>query len=85
MLAIVNLTSKNANFPVSMFQEVDEALGTLGLKKQVRSVLIPGRAFSVTYEGPNVAKDRLTGLLDPIAVRNEVAFDVEVEESVSFP
>jgi hypothetical protein len=85
MLFIVNLTSKNSTFPVVMLQEVDSALQAVGLKKQVRSVLVPGKAFSVTYEGPNVAKDRLTEMLAPIAERNGVTFEVEVEESVSFP
>ncbi|HUK28358.1 MAG TPA: hypothetical protein VLV31_08040 [Candidatus Acidoferrales bacterium] len=85
MLAIVNLSSQDATFPVRMFQEVDAAFGAIGLKKQVRSVVVPGKTFSVTYEGPSLAKDKLTGILAPIAERNGIAFDVEVEESVSFP
>jgi hypothetical protein len=85
LLVIVNLSAQDSVFPVAVLQEVDSALDNVGLKKQVRSVLIPGKAFSVTYEGPNATKDPLTELLKPIAERNRVTLTIDVEESVSFP
>jgi hypothetical protein len=85
LLVIVNLSSKDSVVPVAVLQEVDSALEAVGLKKQVRSVLVPGKAFSVTYEDPNATKERLTGILTPIAERNGITFTIDVEESVSFP
>jgi hypothetical protein len=84
LLIIVNLSSKDA-LPVSVLQEVDSAFGAVGLKKQVRSVLVPGKEFSVTYEGANPTKERLTSILAPIAERNGITFAIDVEESVTFP
>lgn len=85
MLVIVNISSKQATIPIAVLQEVDSALEAVGLKKQVRSILVPGKAFSVTYDGPNATKEQLTGILTPIAERSGITFTIDVEESVSFP
>jgi hypothetical protein len=85
LLVFVNISSKESPVPLAVLQEVDAALEAVGLKKQVRSVLVPGKAFSVTYEGPNATKERLTGILTPIAERSGITFTLDVEESVSFP
>ena len=61
------------------------ALETVGLKKQVRSVLVPGKQFSTTYEGPVVEKNRVEETLKPLAERNQIMISIETEESVSFP
>jgi hypothetical protein len=85
LLVIVNLSSKGSTFPVEALAQVDSALGAAGLKKQVRSVLVPGKEFSLTYEGPPIEKSRVEEMLSSLAQKNELTFSVEVEESVRFP
>jgi hypothetical protein len=65
--------------------EVDSVLANVGLRKQVRSSLIPGREFAVTYDGPTLDKGNVSAMVAPIADRHGLSFSVGVEESVSFP
>jgi len=85
MLLIVGLSSDVDPFPFDTLAEVDAALAAAGYKKQVRSVLKPGKEFLVTYEGPTAGKTRLHNILKPIAERNAITFTIEMEESVRFP
>ena len=85
MLLIVSLFSNAVPFPLDALAHVDAALATVGYKKEVRSVLKPGREFSVTYEGPTAEKSRFDDLLKPIAEKSGITFTIEVEESVRFP
>jgi hypothetical protein len=85
LLLIVDLTSKGANFPLGALQQVDSVLIASGFKKEVQSVVQPGKTFSVTYDGPNMEKTRIEEILKPVAERNQIAFSVDVEESVKFP
>jgi uncharacterized protein CbrC (UPF0167 family) len=85
LLLIVNLSSKAEAFPIQALKEVDSALATGGFKKEVHSVVVPGQEFSVTYEGPNMDRDRIEEVLKPVAERNQIGFSIEVEESVRFP
>ncbi len=85
MLLIIDLTTKGENFPLGALQQVDSVLIASGFKKEVYSVVQPGKAFSVTYDGPNMEKSRIEEMLKPVAERNQIAFSVEVEESVKFP
>ncbi len=81
----MNLTAKGSSFPVAALRQVDLALEAVGLKKQVRSALVPGKQFSVTYEGPTIEKIRIEEALNPLAETNQITISVETEESVSFP
>jgi len=65
--------------------EVDSALADVGLRKQVRSSLVPGREFALTYDGPALDKRNVSAIIAPIADRHRLSFSVEAEESVSFP
>ena len=85
MIVIVTLGCKGPQFPMDALGEVDRALANIGLKKQVRSALVPGKEFSVTYDGPSVDKSKISETVRPIADRNSLSLSVEVEESVSFP
>jgi len=85
MLLIVGLFSNADPFPLDALTQVDAALATAGYKKEVRSVLKPGREFSVTFEGPTAERSRFDDLLKPIAEKNGITFTIEVEESVRFP
>ena len=85
MLVIVNLSAKGSTFPMEALQQVDLALEAVGLKKQVRSVLVAGKQFSTTYEGSAVEKNRIEETLKPLAERNQITISIETEESVSFP
>ena len=85
MLVIVDLSTKGSSFPMEALSEVDSALATVGLKKQLRSVLVPGKQFTVTYDGPTIDKKRVEDVVGPLAERNHITISVEVEESVSFP
>jgi hypothetical protein len=65
--------------------EIDSALANLGVRRQIRSVLVPGKAFTVTYDGPTIDRKQLEATLSPVAERRHISFSVELEESVSFP
>ena len=81
----MNLSSKGAAFPIQALKEVDSALATAGFKKEVHSVVVPGKEYSVTYDGPSMQKDQIESLLQPLAIQNQIGFSLEVEESVRFP
>jgi len=85
LLVIVNIFATGSTLPLQALQQVDSALEAIGLKKQVRSVLVPGKQFSTTYEGPTVEKNRVEETLKPLADMNQVMISIETEESVSFP
>jgi len=85
LLVIVNISAKGSTAPAQALQQIDLAMEALGLKKQVRSVLVSGRQFSTTYEGPNVGKNVVEETLKPLAESNQITISVETEESVSFP
>ena len=85
MLVIIDLASAAENFPLEALQQVDSILTASGFKKEVQSVLKPGKEFSITYEGPNTEKSRVAEILRPVAEKNQISLSVEVEESVRFP
>jgi hypothetical protein len=85
MLLIVDLMSKGDVFPVDALTEIDTVLAEARFKKEIRSVVKPGKAFSVTYDGPTIDKRLVEEILGPVAERNGITFTVEVEESVKFP
>ena len=85
LLAIVNLSSGDSRFPTEVLANVDSALSELGLRRQVRSIVIPMRKYSITYEGPAREKVRIEQTVAPFAEQYHLTFTVEVEESVSFP
>ena len=85
MIVIITLSSKRPSFPVEALSVIDSALAAAGLKRQVRSVLAPGKEFAVTYDGPTTDKGKVIEIIRPIAERYVIEFSVEVEESVSFP
>jgi len=85
LLAIVNLSSGHSSFPTEALATVDSALADIGLRRQVRSVVVPARSYSITYDGPTTEKARIEGSVAPTAEQYRLAFTVEIEESVSFP
>jgi putative aminopeptidase FrvX len=85
MLLIIDLSSRSNVFPVDALTEIDTVLAEEGFKKEIRSVAKPGKALSLTYDGPTIEKKRVEEVLKPIAERNSITFTVEVEESVKFP
>ena len=80
----MNLVS-TGSFPIDALKEIDATLAKLGFRKEVHSVVKPGREFSATYSGPMTDKTQLEGILAPIAVRNHLTFTFDLDESVSFP
>jgi hypothetical protein len=85
MLLIVDALSRGDSFPVDSLKEVDAALATLGFKKEIHSVVKPGKQYSLTYEGPSTEKSRIEDTLRPVAEKNNIGLSFEVEESVKFP
>ena len=85
MLVIVNLAATRETLPIETLEKVDSALATSGFRKEVRSVIKPGRQYSVTYDGPNREKNQIEEILRPFADEGMFTFSVEVEESVKFP
>jgi hypothetical protein len=75
MLLIVDLTSKVDRFPVDSLREVDAALATLGFKKEVHSVVKPGKQFSVTYDGPAKDNSEIEEILRPLAEKRQISPD----------
>jgi hypothetical protein len=85
LLLIVNLSSKENAFPMEALKQVDDVLAKEGFRKEVRSVLKPGKEFSVTYDGPSLVKSRVEEMLKQVMEQNKISFSVESEESVKFP
>lgn len=85
MLLILDLRTKESAFPIEALQKVDSTLIAAGFKKEVHSVVQPGRAYSVTYEGPSMEKSRIEKILKTVAETNQINISIEVEESVRFP
>jgi hypothetical protein len=85
LLLIVGLSSKGESLPLQALEQVDSVLAAAGFKKEVRSVVKPGKEFSVTYEGPSLERSRIEEMLKPVAEQNQIGLSVEVEESVRFP
>jgi len=81
----VNLAAKGSIFPLEALQQVDSALESAGLQKQVRSTLVPGKEYSTSYEGATIERGRVEEVLRPLAEKNNITFSVEIEESVKFP
>ncbi len=84
MLVIIE-TSSNNGHPQDALAVVDEAMKQLGFKKEIRSVVVPGRSFSTSYEGPELEPDKIRSMISPILERFKLQGKVEAEESVHFP
>ena len=64
---------------------IDAALAEKGLRKQIRSVVVPGKEYTTTYDGATVDKREVEDILTPLVERHHLTFKAEIEESVSFP
>jgi len=85
LLLIVDISTEATVFPPDALKQVDETLATLGFRKEMSTVVRPGRAYSVTYDGPSTDKSKIEDLLRPIAQGNGVTVFVDFDESVRFP
>jgi len=85
MLVIVDVLRADSSIPSDALQNVDLALEAAGLRKQIRSVLVPEKHYSTTYEASAIEKSAVEKILAPIAEANQILVSVEIEESVSFP
>lgn len=85
MLLIVNLSANQAVLPIGILEQCDTLLVSIGFKKEVHSVIKPGREFCTTYTGPNTSKNRIEEILMPLAEKNQINLSIELEESVKFP
>lgn len=81
----MNLSCKDSSFPADALSAIDAALAANGLRKQVRSAVVPGKEFATTYDGPTIGKKKVEDIVAPLAERYGVGFMVDIEESVSFP
>ena len=61
------------------------ALVALGFKKEVHSVVKPGKQYSLTYDGSKIDKARVEEILRPLGEKNQINIMVELEESLKFP
>ena len=85
MLIIVNLSSKDSDLPTEALSAIDSALATVGLRREIRSVVVQGRKYATTYDCPAIEKRQVEEIVTPLAERYSLTFTVEIEESVSFP
>ncbi len=84
MLVIIE-TSSNNGHPQDALAAIDEAMKQLEFKKEIRSVVVPGRTFSTSYEGPELEPDKIRFTIQPILEKYKLQGKVEAEESVHFP
>ena len=77
--------SSESDFSAATLDQIDSILVSLGFKKEVRSVLNPGRQVLTTYEGPEMPRDQIESALGQIAAEKKITLSIEVEESVKFP
>ena len=85
MLVTVNLASIDSSLTTDALSAIDAALSAKGLRKQVRSVVVPGKEYSTTYDGPTMEKTQVEEILTPLAEHHRITYAVAIEESVSFP
>jgi len=85
LLVTVNLASIDSPLTTDDLSAIDAALAAKGLRKQVRSVVVPGKAYATTYDAPNMDKGQVEEIMTPLAERHHITFKVDIEESVSFP
>jgi hypothetical protein len=85
LLVIVTLSSKDPSISTDALSAIDSALKTMGLRKQVRSTVIPGKEYAVTYDGPVIEKKQVEETVARVANLYHITFTVDVEESVGFP
>ena len=85
MLVIVNLSSEDLPLSTDVLSAVDAALAAKGLRKQVRSIVVPGKEYATTYNAQTIEKKQVEDIVAPLTKPHHVAFAVDIEESVSFP
>jgi len=85
MLLIIGLSVATGDFPVEALKNADLTLAAAGFKKEVSSVVKPGKEYSITYEGPDTPKQKIEDLLRALAERHHLTLSIETEESVRFP
>jgi hypothetical protein len=85
MLLILGLSVATGDFPVEVLRQVDAAVAAAGFRKEVSSVVKPGKEYSITYEGPDMQRRNIEGLLKPVIDRHHLTLSIETEESVRFP
>jgi len=85
LLVTVNLSSKDSSLPSEALSAIDAALAVKGFRKQVRSVVVPGKEYATTYDGPTINKEQVDDIMLTVAERHHITYKVDVEESVSFP
>ncbi len=84
MLVIIETSSNNGHSQDAL-AIIDEAMKHLGFKKEIRSVVVPGRTFSTSYDGPELEPDKIRSTIQPILERYKLQGKVDAEESVHFP
>jgi len=82
---IMTLSSKDSSFPTDALSVIDAALAAKGLRKQVRSAVVPGKQYATTYECSGIEKSQVESVVGPLAERYGITFVADIEESVSFP
>lgn len=85
MILILGLSSKSETFPLEALKEMDSLLATHGFRKEVSTVVQPGKEFSITYDGPSAERKTIVELLRPVAERSKLEVKIELDESVRFP
>jgi len=85
LLVILTVSSKDSLFPTDALSVIDTALAAKGLRKQVRSAIVPGKQYATTYECSGVEQSQVESVVSPLAERYGITFAVDIEEPVSFP
>jgi hypothetical protein len=85
MIVTVTCIISQGRIAISALDELDRALASLGLKREIRTPIVPGQNYVITYQAAEFNRDAVNSAVADIASKNAFSATVEFEESVSFP
>ncbi len=78
-------TTEEGRISTSALDELDQALASLGLKREVRSPIVSGKSYASTYEAAQIDRAAVETKASELASKYGFKATVDVEESVKFP
>lgn len=85
MLVTIETTAQQEKFPLMALDELDKTMMSLGYRKEFRSVIVPGKSYATSYEGPDSEIGELESKVSDVTRRFGVQANVALEDSVRFP
>lgn len=85
MIVTVTCASSEGKIAISALDELDRALASLGLKREIRTPIVSGQSYLITYQAADIHQDSINSAVAGVASKHSFNVTVEFEESVSFP